>query len=752
MTTATTPVTTHRLTVLVVGSGGREEALAWSAARSPHVRAVHRTGHTDPERVVAEARSLGVGLVLVGPEAALAAGVVDACDRAGIAAFGPTAAAARLESSKAFTRDFCARHGIASPAWHVASDPAEAVEWARSFGRPIVVKQSGLAAGKGVIVPDTWDETVAAIHTLAADGSALVLEERLDGEEVSLLAFCDGTTVVAMPPAQDHKRIGEGDRGPNTGGMGAYAPAPACPPALVEQLLATVLRPAVAGCAADGHPFRGVLYAGMMLTADGPKVLEFNARFGDPEAQALLPLLDGDLVEIALACVDGTLDTVPVRWRDATACTVVLAAPGYPAAPVTGGAVTGLDVPCPDGVHVFRAGVTDGPDGPAGAVATGGRVLAVTGVGVDLAAARTAAYAHLARIGLDGGQVRRDIGWRALARVPGGYAATGVDIDAGTDAVERMRAAVESTHGPAVLRGVGAFGGAIDASALAEMQHPVLVASTDGVGTKTMVAAALGRWDTIGADLVNHCIDDVLVQRARPLFFLDYVAAARLDPAVVADVVGGMARACRDAGVALVGGETAEMPGVYHDGHLDVAGTLVGVAERDRLLPAGVAPGDLLVGLASSGPHTNGYSLLRKVFSGIPWDVAPAGLDVTIGDALLSVHRNYLPVLDAALGTDVVRALVHITGGGLPDNLPRALPEGCGAVVRLGSWPVPPLFRLVRALAGVGPDELHRTLNMGIGMVAVVAPHDLAAFQALVAEETWVIGEVVAGPHEVRLV
>jgi phosphoribosylaminoimidazole synthetase len=305
-----------------------------------------------------------------------------------------------------------------------------------------------------------------------------------------------------------------------------------------------------------------------------------------------------------------------------------------------------------------------------------------------------------------------------------------------------------------VLAGVGAFGGAVSGAALAGRREPVLVASTDGVGTKVVVAVDAGRLGGIGHDIVNHCVNDVLVQDARPLLFLDYLGTARLDPDQAAVIVSGMAEACRVNGCVLLGGETAEMPGVYRDGHLDVVGTMVGVAERDRLLPRGdVQPGDVLVGLASSGPHTNGYSLLRAVFAGVPLDVAPDGLDAPLADVLLAPHRSYLPLLAAELDRPArrVKALAHITGGGLVDNVPRVLPDGCGAEIRVGSWPVPALFRLVRDATGLPADELHRTLNMGIGMVAVIAPNDVDGFQGDLPEPSWVLGEVVAGTRRVRL-
>ncbi len=292
-------------------------------------------------------------------------------------------------------------------------------------------------------------------------------------------------------------------------------------------------------------------------------------------------------------------------------------------------------------------------------------------------------------------QFRRDIGWRALGAGLASYAAAGVDIDEGARAVAEMKAAVESTHGHGVLKGVGSFGGVFSATSITAMDDPVLVASTDGVGTKVELAARLGMVSGVGMDIVNHCIDDVLVQSARPLFFLDYIAASVLDADMVAEVVTGMAEACGAAGCALLGGETAEMPGVYQPGAFDIAGTLIGVAERSELLPRpDVAAGDVLIGVASSGPHTNGYSLLRRIFAWMPMDVVPDGFDRPLGETLLEPHRSYLHVLRSALDSGAVKALAHITGGGLPENLPRVLPDDVDAAhharVVAGVATVPP--------------------------------------------------------------
>ncbi|MEY2581533.1 MAG: hypothetical protein QOE09_1382 [Ilumatobacteraceae bacterium] len=713
--------------VLVVGAGGRESAIAWAC--SSHGHEVTISPELGPDAFV--------DLVIVGPETALAAGVADECRRRGVPCFGPIAELARIESSKGYARQLSSSLGLPSPRHLFTTSTDEAVSWWRALGAPVVVKQDGLAGGKGVIVPASDEATLAAITTLIAFGP-IVVEERLTGPECSLMALCDGFLARPLPIAQDHKRSGEGDTGPNTGGMGAYAPAPTGYDA--AELTATFIQPVVDHFAAAGTPYIGVLYAGLMLTTDGPRLIEFNARFGDPEAQAVLPLLESDLAELALACCHGTLAESSLTIREGATCTVIAAAPGYPIEPITGQSIRGLDPIHDDSQSlVFLAG-TDG------ATVSGGRVLAVTGLGQSLAEARDSAYRRMSPIGFEGMQVRTDIGWRAVGAALTSYAAAGVDIDEGTRAVSHMKQAVERTHGPAVLRGVGSFGGAFSGKAIKAMDEPVLVASTDGVGTKVELAARLGRYRGVGADIVNHCIDDVLVQGARPLFFLDYIASSKIHAEHVAEVVTGMAEACEAAGCALLGGETAEMPGVYAPGAFDIAGTLVGIVEQRDMLPRGeLHVGDVLIGIASNGPHTNGYSLLRKIFEWLPMDSTPPGFDRTLGEALLVPHRSYLDVLTPALADGHVKALAHITGGGLPENLPRVLPDDCDAAVELGSWPVPPLFQLVRDVATqFDTHELYRTLNMGIGMVAFCSPSRVATVQQSIGEPTWVIGELIA--------
>ncbi len=333
------------------------------------------------------------------------------------------------------------------------------------------------------------------------------------------------------------------------------------------------------------------------------------------------------------------------------------------------------------------------------------------------------------------------------------YSRAGVDIAAGTRATELMQAAVQSTYGPEVLAGIGSFGGLFDAAALVAMQQPVLVASTDGVGTKTMVAARLGKWETIGQDLVNHCVNDILVQGARPLFFLDYVASSTLDPQQIATVVGGCATACRAVGCALLGGETAEMPGVYAPGEIDLVGTIVGVVERGSIVDgARIQPGDAVLALPSSGLHTNGYSLARRALADLDWSVPHDALGMSIGDALLAVHRPYLAQVRAlwAAGVDV-RGLAHITGGGVIDNLPRILPDGTGALIRRGTWQEPPIFALIQQSGQISTQELFHVFNMGLGMLVIVPPEHAAPALAALPGDLYHVGAITGGAKQVEV-
>ena len=418
--------------VLLLGSGGRESALAWSLARSksvadliaapgnPGIAQIATTRSCDiesPADVVALARELGVGLVVIGPEAPLVAGVGDALRAEGFPTFGPNQAAARIEGSKEYAKELMDRAGIPTAGWAAFSDVSSAVGYLDEHEPPFVIKADGLAAGKGVTVTSSRDEAVDAIEdrlvhgAFGSAGERVVIEEYLDGQECSLIAFTDGKSVAPCAPAQDYKRIGDGDRGPNTGGMGSYSPVPVCPDDLAAQLVDEVVRPMVDATAESGAPFQGALYAGLALTTRGPRVIEFNARFGDPETQALMPRVDFDLGEVCLAAATGGLEGVELRWRREVCVSVVLAARGYPGTPEKGRLISGLDEAASlPGVDIFHAGTRSTPDG---IVTAGGRVLSVSALGTDFAEARARAYAAADTIDFDGKQMRTDIARRA---------------------------------------------------------------------------------------------------------------------------------------------------------------------------------------------------------------------------------------------------------------------------------------------------------------------------------------------------
>ena len=419
------------MNILVIGSGGREHALYWKLSESPQTEQIYAIPGNpgmdasaaialdDHAKILRFVKEKDIGLVVVGPEVPLMNGLVDELEAAGIRAFGPRANAAEIEGSKSFAKDLMKKYGIPTARYEVftAAEPARA--YIRQEGAPIVVKADGLAAGKGVIVAMTEQEALDAVDAIMEDhsfgdaGARVVIEEFMEGEEASLLAFTDGTTIRPMISAQDHKRAYDGDRGPNTGGMGTYAPAPVMTPEMTERAVEEILKPTIAAMAKEGRIYRGCLYLGLMVTADGPKVVEFNARFGDPETQVVLPLLDSDLVTIMCACADGTLADVPIRWKDGAAVCVVLASGGYPGHYDKGQEIHGLADAEAMGALVFHAG-TAMKDGKL--VTNGGRVLGVVGRGADISSAVDAAYAAATKISFKDAYYRKDIAHRALER------------------------------------------------------------------------------------------------------------------------------------------------------------------------------------------------------------------------------------------------------------------------------------------------------------------------------------------------
>ncbi|KAM0281314.1 hypothetical protein ACHAQH_003582 [Verticillium albo-atrum] len=773
--------------ILLIGNGGREHALAWKLSQSPVVEAIFAipgNGGTatcpkvtnvssvaadDYPALVEFAKSKSITLVVPGPEAPLVDGVEGYFRDAAIPCFGPSKEAARMEGSKTFSKDFMKKHNIPTAAYENFSDFEQALAYLDRVSHNVVIKATGLAAGKGVIIPATKDEAKAALRQIMVDkafgdaGQEVVIEEFLTGDELSILTFSDGTHTISLPPAQDHKRIGDGDQGPNTGGMGCYAPTTIATDALIKRIEDEVVQPTIRGMRQDGMPFRGVLFTGLMIGPDGPKTLEYNVRFGDPETQTVLPLLsaDTDLAEIMLACTahEARLDCVKVKIEPKFSATVVVAAGGYPEAYAKGIPMTVQASSSPD-ITVFHAGTVLTAEGQL--QTAGGRVIAVNATAAEsLEAAVNKAYQEgIKLIQFEKMYYRKDIAHRAFrekiaVKEALTYAGAGVSVDAGNDFVERIKKAVRATKQPGADAEIGGFGGEMDLAKcgiqMDDGQLPIVVGAIDGVGTKLLIAQKMGKHDTVGIDLVAMNVNDLVVQGARPLMFLDYYGCSKLDLSTAASFVEGVAAGCIDAGCTLVGGETAEMPGMYQKDDYDAAGCAVGVMTGRHRLPRtqDMTEGDVLLGLSSSGVHSNGFSLVRKIVERerlqysdqAPWDQGRS-----VGESLLTPTRIYVKSLRGVVENGLVKGLAHITGGGLIDNVPRMLPDELTAEIDLTSWEVPAVFKWLKIGGNVEVLQMCRTFNMGIGMVVAVGAdqvEDTVAALGAAGENVSRIGRLV---------
>jgi len=780
-------------TVLVIGSGAREHALAVTLAASPHVsRVVVCPGHAlfepcpgpwlapdgtpivnaaladdlgdSPEGYAEVARRVGAVLSVVGPEAPLAAGIVDHFEGAKLAIFGPSRAASEIETSKTFAKALLNRAGVATPRASVITSLREAARALSYFPPRVVIKASGLAGGKGAFICDNHTEALGRIwrliegEELGDAGASVIIEDFVVGEEASVMAICDRTQCVVLPAVRDFKRAGDDDTGSNTGGMGALCPVPGYDQAALDKLKSTIFLPTLHALAEAGRPFSGVLYAGILRSGDTTYVLEFNARFGDPETQVLMPLMKSDLFELLESVVKKNLAAYlaanPVAFHSGASVGVVLAAPGYPEAPVHGRPLSRELLVPPAPLRAFATNIElpavepdedadeDEPRPPLTEVPPtfvngGGRTVTIVATAPDVRQARSLVYDYLERHAPVDYFYRRDIAAR-----PDAYARAGVNIDLAQHVVEGLRAEIEGTYSEAVLSKLGDYAGLFDLNVAAQLRDPVLVASTDGLGTKSLVAAAAGRTGSLGADLVHHCINDILVSGARPLFFLDQVAVNAIRPGQVRPILAGIAEACKVHGIALIGGETAEMPGVFRTGAVDVSGTIVGVVERDaRIDGTRIAEGDVVLGLPSSGLHTNGFSLVRSMFSAAELAGTVPGTDTPWLDALLTPHRSYLTDFDALIAAGVQPSgLVHITGGGFTDNPGRVLPAALA--LELDAWALSPLFAALKKRGRLSQLELRRIFNLGIGMLVVVPAAALEAACAAVPALTR-LGQVV---------
>ena len=676
-----------------------------------------------------------------------------------------------MEGSKAFAKDFMARHDIPTARYRNFSDYAEARQYLDNVSYNVVLKATGLAAGKGVILPSSKKEAYEGLKNIminkefGSSGDEVVIEEYLEGEELSFLTFSDGHTIKSLPPAQDHKRIDDGDKGPNTGGMGAYAPTKVATPKLIEEVHRTILQPTIDGMRKERFPFVGLLFTGLMVTKDGPKTLEYNVRFGDPETQTLLPLMDGDLADVMFACTDGCLDSVNFEHFPLYSATIVAAAGGYPGPYVRGDTIT-LSPP-PTDTHIFHAGTkaptpqnedvgAHSPLQPLHAhgnhshgsrdtsssqnlTTSGGRVIAATSTGKTLEAAISQAYEGISSIRFPNMHFRRDIGKRSLEAASNHtsssngisltYESVGVSISAGNSLVKRITPLVASTARPGASAEIGGFGGVFDLYEAGYKTAPQLVSGTDGVGTKLKIAQAIDKHDTIGIDLCAMNVNDLVVQGAEPLFFTDTYTCSTLDVDVAEQVIKGICTGCREANCALIGGETAEMPGLFTNAtEYDIVGATTGaIARGKKILPdkEAMVVGDVLLGLASNGCHSNGFSLIRKVVerAGLSYhDRAPwSADDESLGQSLLAPTRIYVRPLLQVVRKDLVKGLAHITGGGLIENVPRMLPRQLAAEFDAEKWPVPKVLRWLKNQGSIENMEFGRVWNTGLGMVLVVS-------------------------------
>ncbi|RDW89417.1 hypothetical protein BP6252_01449 [Coleophoma cylindrospora] len=768
--------------ILLVGNGGREHTLAWKLAQSPRVEsiiAVPGNGGTstcpkvtnnesvkadDYPGLVALAKKHNVNLVVPGPEAPLVDGIEGFFREAGIRCYGPSKSAARMEGSKTFSKDFMKKHNIPTAAYENFSDYEAARKYLDTINHNVVIKASGLAAGKGVIIPTTKEEAQEALKEIMLQkefgtaGDEVVIEEFLEGDELSILSFSDGYTIRSLPPAQDHKRIFDGDQGPNTGGMGCYAPTNIATKELVEEIERTILQPTIDGMRKDRFPFIGTLFTGLMITKNGPKCLEYNVRFGDPETQTLLPLLSKstDLAEIMIACTEGWLDAVSVEVDAKSSATVVVAAGGYPGNYAKGTPMQ-VETPAAD-TNIFHAGtvVKNGQ-----LQQSGGRVIAAQAVAENLEEAVKKAYVGVNCIKFDNMFFRKDIAHRAFKSGAAKkealtYASAGVNIDAGNEFVERIKKAVASTRRAGADAEIGGFGGEVDLDAAGYAAAPVMVGAIDGVGTKLMIAQAMEKHDTVGIDLVAMNVNDLVVQGAEPLMFLDYYGCSQLKLENAAAFVEGVAAGCIDANCALVGGETAEMPGMYQKDDYDAAGAAIGAMSKELRLPQKeqMIEGDILLGLSSNGVHSNGFSLVRRIISREQvsyTDVAPWDKSTTVGLSLLTPTRIYVRPLLKVTNKKLIKGLSHITGGGLTENIPRMLPAHLAAEVDVAAWELLPVFKWLKQAGNVSASELGRTFNTGIGMVAVVSQENakqVATELEAAGEKVFTIGKLVARSTE----
>uniref|UniRef100_A0A914Z9N9 Trifunctional purine biosynthetic protein adenosine-3 n=1 Tax=Panagrolaimus superbus TaxID=310955 RepID=A0A914Z9N9_9BILA len=721
--------------VLIIGCGGREHALAWKFSQSPSISKVFTSPQNateyscgneianldDIEIIKNFCQKYSIKLVVIGPEKQICDGWTEALSE-DTKVFAPSQKASQIEASKSFAKDFMKTQEIPTAEYKTFSYITDAAEYIQNSNfSTFVIKEDGLCAGKGVYIMNTKEEAQKKLYSLnVSSDTPIIIEEFLEGFEISALCFSDGKNIQLMPFSQDHKRAFEGDRGENTGGMGAIAPLFLAES--TEKKVKEILQKTIDALQEQGAEYKGVLYAGLMITKDGPKVLEYNCRFGDPETQVLLRLLNSDFYQICMACCDGTLDKFEIEWSNKCAIGFVVASNGYPGSFIKGADITDIPVDTDDTV-TFYAGIKKSENGIL--KNSGGRVLCVTSIGKSFYDAKTKALEGVEKIKFSEKFYRRDIGRFVMSkRNPLSYESAGVNITEGNDLIDSIKFACKETLIPGTDQ-IGGFGALIDLNK-AGFTDPLLVLGMDGVGTKLEVASEIKNFSSLGYDLVGMCVNDVLCHGAAPLAFLDYYVTGKLKKEEAAEVICGIAKACKEAGAALVGGETAEMPGVYGPNQWDLAGCCIGAKEREwPAIPEydNIRIDDIIIGITSNGLHSNGFSLVRKIFKEncIAYDKpTPWNANQTFGDELLKPTKIYIKPLLQLVTSHQIKALAHITGGGLTENVPRILPKTLSAEIDCKNLHILDIFKWLQKAGDIQAKEMFRTFNCGVGMVAVV--------------------------------
>jgi phosphoribosylamine--glycine ligase/phosphoribosylaminoimidazole synthetase len=741
----------HKLNVLVLGCGGREHMIAKKICESPRCHSLHCLGSylnpgleqliknkngkllyhianpCDPVVVAEYARNEHIDLVVIGPEAPLENGVSDALWEAGVYCIGPTKRYAQIETSKGFARELFKKYSLEGYIQHRAFKAhgktflQEVMDTLEEFGKEYVIKADGLKGGKGVqVAGDHLKNHLDAIRYICgfADGEQFVVERKVYGREFTLMSFCDGHSLAHMPIARDFKRAFEGDQGPNTGGMGSYSDCTGLLPDLTaaDRIKAEKINEAVVhtlstelGKCTGEIGYVGILYGSFMKTIDGDiKVIEYNARFGDPEAINVLSVLETDLLEIFVAMAEQRLNEISVSFANKATVCKYLVPEGYPEHPIKGDTIDLSQMQHPEMLIYGSVRQRNGKS-TMELEALGSRALAIVAAGNSIEEAEKLAEMEIKTIK---GKLfhRSDIG----KNIPQMHNRCLTYKDASIE-LEKNDVIVEGLQ--KFLPEIGSFGGLCTLEMNNVNSKPILVGSIDGVGTKSMIAELVGNYDSLGEDIVNHGANDVLVEGAEPLFFLDYLATDQIDPKVVVSIVNSMHQACQKINCKLIGGETAEMTDVYRKGHWDIVGCMVGIIPNPiyRIDSTKIVPGDIVLGVASTGLHTNGFTLVRRLFS-----EQEIKQNKELAEALLKPHHCYLPEVKTLFKEGIqIKGLCHITGGGLIGNPPRILPKNTSMLLNPNLWSRPKIFDQIEQ-RGVSKEEMYRIFNCGLGMLIIV--------------------------------